>query len=189
MTSTQDAITFSAEFLPGRGFTTEADKRFDSYDLAVDLYAVKRGRALGFLPYSDHFFMHDFNGYADDLDELQARHESAREYVNDGYSVPKFLRAAVPNIATIAIASGFGDTLKATVSKPLRSFVGGEFHVMFLIDIDERVIYSQGIVLTYVPDEARLQMEKQKGFKRIDPQNRAYYTVQAMAKALFEQMD
>lgn len=182
-------FTHSQQILRENGFVVTPNSMLPEVDLRADIFALKKGRTALVLPFADYLFIHDFDQRTNTLDVLHDLHEKARRYVNAQYKMPKALRLSVPNIATIAISSGgFDELMKAKVQEKTRSIIGGEFHAMFLIDLQIKAMYSQGVSLTYVPGEARLIWGSRKQFKKIDPQNRAYYTVQAMAEAIFQRM-
>lgn len=189
MAESSQAVDFIAQYLGRNGFAVERNAVLAGGSLKADAYGLKQGRTMGILPYGDYFFIHDFDRLTNTMETLTSLHENARKFVNAQYRTPKMLRLSVPNIATIAVATqGFSESMQAEVQKRTRSVVGGEIHAMYLIDLKEKVVYSQGISITYIVGEARLVFGTQKEFKTIDPQNRTYYTVQNLAKPLFEQL-
>lgn len=176
-------------YFQAQKFEVTPNKQFADVQLNTNLYALRNGKTMGILPYGDYYFVHDFDQRTNTHAHLLDIHEKARKYVNSMYRVPKILRLSVPNIITLAVSNrGFTPEMTEEVQKRTRSIVGGEIHAMYLLDLQSKQVFSQGISLTYVVGEARLIWGSQKEFKKIDPQNRAYYFVQALAETLFKQM-
>ncbi|MGB7342534.1 MAG: hypothetical protein WBC91_26785 [Phototrophicaceae bacterium] len=189
MSHTEQAIAMSQTLLQQQGFDVKPNHKFTP-EFTTDAFAIKKGRSMGVLPYTDFFFLHDFDTRKNAPSTLQGLHQKARQYANGQYVTPKILRLAVPNIATIAFSSdGFSEEMVHQVEKPTRSLMGGEIHGMYLIDLANFAVYSQGISLTYIVGEARLIWGSQKEFKTINPQNRAYYSIKAIAEAIFKQLN
>lgn len=174
------------EVLQGEGFAIEENKSFEKQDLTVDIYGYREGRNALVFAFKDFFFINDFDKGESSMDRFENLHEKARKYANSKYKMPKALRFSAPNIATIAISeNGFSSEMIEKVQKNTRSFVGGEIHGMFLIDLKTKQMFSQGINLILVPGEAKLVLGHRKEFKKIDPQNRAFYIVKKLAENLF----
>lgn len=173
-------------FVDQRYDDIERNKTLSEVGLTVDIYAVYKGSSMGILPYGDYYFVHDFDQGENTLDRLTDAHQKARQWVNANYNTPKFLRMVVPNITTIAISQkGFAADMRDDVLKGPPSAVRGELEATYLIDLAEKHVYSQGIDLTYISGEARLAWRNQRDYKKTGSQNRAYYTVHALAVEVF----
>jgi hypothetical protein len=173
--------------LAEKGLETATSKSFSKNDLAVDLYAKREGKSLLFLTYRDYFFVHDYDAIGGGPEKMLSLHEKAREVVNAEYKMPKALRMTVPNIATILVSeNGFSEDMIEAVKKNTRSFVGGEYHAMYLIDLKNKQFYSQGIHLMYIPGEAKLVFGHRKEFKKIDPQNRMHHLIKECAEEMMK---
>ena len=173
-------------FFTSQDITAERNKQFPDEQFSSDIYAEKSGKSMLILPFTDYFFIHNFDDQPKHLEHFQKLHESARSYVNAQYKVPKALRISVPNIATIAFSMhAFPQDMTDYVQQNTRSVVGGEFHAMYLIDMENKEFYSPGRNTTYVHGEARLIWGSHKEFKRIDPQNRTFYLVERLTQSLF----
>lgn len=174
------------QVLSSEGFSIEAHKNFKKDNLQVDLYGYREGKNALVFSYKDFFFIHDFDEGENSMDRLEIAHEKARSVGNSHYKMPKALRFSAPNIATIAVSeNGFSNEMIEKVQKNTRSIVGGEIHGMYLIDIKNKQMFSQGVNLMLVPGEAKLVLGHKKEFKKIDPQNRAYYIIKKLAEKLF----
>lgn len=183
---TKDKINQLATYLQSKGIYVNDDESFPGFDLCADLYVKREGKSMMVLKYRDYFFVHDVASVGS-VEKLTELHEKARKVVNKEYKVPKALRMTVPNIATIVVSeTGFSPEMIDTVQKNTRSIVGGEYHAMYLIDLKEKQMYSQGIHLQYVPGEARLIWGSRKEFKKIDPQNRMHYLIKEIAELLMK---
>lgn len=171
----------AGDYLSSQGFYIEGNAVFKEYGFSADLYAKKSGRSLFvFFPYDDYFFIHDFSGGGvQSLDGLRSVHEKTREYINSLYRLPKALRYRVPNIITIAVSEkGFLPDLQRYAVERKESIAGGEKNSVFLVDLVNRIVISQGLETTHV-DMLSIQ------FNRVNPSNRAYHIVCGMAQEFF----
>ncbi len=135
-----------------------------------DLYAYKKGWNL-FLPYQDHLFFHNIDNSQKNnrLDLIFKLHNQARQQIDLLFKVPKIFRTRVPNITSVFVSQKPFSAEEIKLSqKQTRTFSGGEFHSIFLIDLQSKTIHCQGKSFTQI-----------KGikhhFKQTDPQNRSYY--------------
>jgi hypothetical protein len=176
--SVKEFIRSSKDYFEQSGFTCQAPGVFPKESFTADLYAFAKGRSLGiFFPYEDHFFLHLFeDDRTNTYENISLLHEKAREYVNSRFPVPRALRYRVPNIVTVAVSErSFPPETARFASEKTPDLVGGERHSVFLVDLLQRWIVSQG-------------REKQKiegfsvEFKKVSPINRANHMVSEMVR-------
>jgi len=173
-------------FLEQKGFRIENIKSLGTENIIVDLYGFREGRSFWkFFPYEDHFFLYDFDASGrNNAGNLAHLHSIAREWVNERFSLPKWMRYKVPNIVTIAFSSqGFSDEMRSMVAIPAPYGVGGEKHSMILIDIVNKTMYSQGIQHTRASGiSGGVSASVSLAPKEIDPGNRAYHLINEFVK-------
>jgi len=176
-----DFLEFTEKYLAELGFSVERSVSFAHFGFGSDLCARKSGRSLlVFFPYEDFLFFYDF-GRPDcsSADNLEAIHEKARGSVNSLYRMPRALRYKVPNIVTVAVSgNGFPVDVQRYAAERKNSIIGGEKNSVFLVDLVNKRVVSQGLETTY-SDMVAIR------FDRVNPSNRAYHLVCDMAKELF----
>ncbi|MBN2571953.1 MAG: hypothetical protein JXA68_07485 [Ignavibacteriales bacterium] len=64
-----------------------------------------------------------------------------------------------------------------------RTFVGGEFHSVFFVDLKNKSFYGQGISKTYIITGTAIPYHIK--FKKINPQNRSHYFIAKICDGLF----
>ncbi|SEH05300.1 Uncharacterised protein [Candidatus Venteria ishoeyi] len=137
-----------------------------------ELYAYKKGWNL-FLPYQDHLFFHNIDTSQENnrLEFISKLHNKARQEIDLLFKVPKIFIISVANISSIFISQKPFSAEEIKLSQEnTRTLTGGEFHSIFLIDLQSKTIHCQGKSFT--------QIEGIKHhFKKVDPQNRSYYLI------------
>lgn len=179
-------VELAAEYLRKQEFTvknTFADKVLNKN---VAFYMAKKGKSMmGLMPYEDHFFIHEISGSDTTKETIVKLHERAREFVNSQIKTPKAFRMKVPNIVSVFFTEkGFDKELISYVKSNTSTIMGGEAHSMFLINVKDRSIVSQGLKETYVVGTAGLVHLK---LKKTDPINRAYHYVNTMSTEIFRE--
>ena len=161
----------------------EENKNFNG--TIADLYIFRKGKNFLF-PQRDYFFIYDIGGEEITKNAMSEKHEAARNFVNAMYKMPKALRFSVPNICSVFIGSkGFSEDVINLAEYNTRTVIGGEIHTIYLIDLMNKVFYGQGINrVPFVVDGIRTGLKLE--FKKIDPQNRAFYFVQELAKVIIK---
>ncbi len=171
-------VALCEEFFASKAFQCEKDKSFPEFAFTADLYAFARGRSLGFLfPYEDHFFFQILNAAGSNSPEnISKLHDGARKYVNARFRLPRAMRYKVPNIVTVAISeTSFPPESIRLALKKTPDIVGGERHSIFLLDLLQKKIISQGTEAQYV-EGFPVQ------FNKVSPINRAYHLIHSAAK-------
>ena len=111
--------------------------------------ATRKGRGLGpFFPFTDFVFVHDLDARSENgaAVTLAARHEAARAYAEERFSLPWALRYHIPVIVTVGVtAAGAtdGDAAFARSSKQRTILTAGEKNSTFLIDLAHRTMIAQ----------------------------------------------
>ncbi len=174
----EDFIAHSESWCSAKGMECRRGAEFPEFGLYADFFALKTGKSLGpFFPYEDYFFFHVMQrGAKNDREELTRIHEAARAYVNSRYKVPKMMRLKVPNIITIAVSETSFPIDAVKYSKEDTTVItGGEKHSVYLVDLLQKGIVSQGIEITYSEGFPFV-------FNNVNPTNRAFHTVSELVK-------
>lgn len=163
---------------PEEGFDLEKDINLFSH--IVSLYAKRKAGLAG----RDFLFFYNLDEMSNNIENLKSIHEQARKYVNGLFKVPKAFRLKVPNIVSVFITSKcLPDEMKMWASEQTRTFVGGEFHSVFFIDLASKSFFGQGKSKTYLM--TRTAMPYRVEFKNINPQNRSHYLITKICDELF----
>ena len=147
--------------------------------VTVPLYARRKKGSQEFL------FIYNADALPSNVEALKTIHEQGRKYANSFFKLPKAFRLKIPNILSIFVKSGgLTEEMKQWAQESTRTVVGGEYHSVFFIDVENPSVYGQGISKAFVrTGAAGLTLELE--FKEIDPQNRSHYLVATLCKALF----
>ncbi len=177
---TKDYLKKAVDYFNNNGFMLNPwpDERI--LNGSTRYYLEKKGKVLmGLLPYVDHIFLHELNAdSAKNKDIIIQVHDKERDFVNAQIKTPKTLRLKIPNIISVFFTkSPFNPDIVEYIKSNTTIIKGGEAHSVFLIDIPNRSVISQGTKETYVMGTAGLMHLK---FKQTDPFNRAYYHVHNM---------
>ena len=175
-----DALNLIQEYLlqDKQGFEVERNKSFQQ--LTVPLYA-RRKAGLGGL---DFLFIHNADNLSSDVAMLKTLHEEARKVANGFFKMPKAFRFKIPNIVSLFVKTGgLTKEMIAWAQEPTRSMVGGEFHSVFMLDVQSPGFYVQGI--SHTPIMGSGVVIPHEEFKTIDPQNRGHYLVAGIFRVLF----
>ncbi len=166
-----------------KNIETTLNKSFNG--TTADLYIFRKGKNFVF-PQRDYFFIYDTGNETISKKSVEEKHEAARNFINSMYKMPKALRFSVPNICSIFIGfNGFSEEVINLAEYNTRSVIGGEIHTIYLIDIKNKVFFGQGINrVPFVVDGVTTGLKLE--FKKIDPQNRAFYFVQEIAKVIIK---
>lgn len=164
---------------------TEIEENKNFNGIKTDLFIFRKGKNFVF-PQRDYFFIYNIGSEEISKNAVSEKHEAARNFVNAIYKMPKALRFSVPNICSVFIGSnGFSEDVINLAEYNTRSVIGGEIHTIYLIDLMNKVFYGQGINrVPFVVDGVRTGLKLE--FKKIDPQNRAFYFVQELAKVIIK---
>ncbi len=147
-------------------------------NITVPLYARRKKGSQEFL------FIYNADVLPRNVEALKTIHEQGRRYANSFFKLPKALRVKIPNILSIFIKSGWlTEEMKLWAQEPTRTMVGGEYHSVFFIDVENPAVYGQGISKAFVETGTGVTLEFE--FRKIDPQNRSHYLVATLCKALF----
>ena len=171
LTVLQDHLGESLEFDVARNQALE--------HVTVPLYARRKKGSQEFL------FIYDADALPSNVETLKSLHEQGRKYANSCFKLPKAFRFKIPNILSIFVKSGgLTEPMKQWAQESTRTAVGGEYHSVFFIDVENPAVYGQGISKAFVETGvAGLTLDLE--FKAIDPQNRSHYLVATLCKALF----
>jgi len=178
---TKEALTILQNHLTeGMEFDVVCNQELEG--VIVPLYARRKKGSQEFL------FIYDADTLPNDIKTLKNIHEEGRKYANSFFKIPKAFRLKIPNILSIFIKNGgLTEEMKHWAEAPTRTMIGGEFHSVFFIDVDNPSVYGQGISKILVnPRIPGLPLGFNLEFKKIDPQNRSYYLVATLCKVLFE---
>ncbi|MCP4134281.1 MAG: hypothetical protein GY754_25125 [bacterium] len=176
---TAQFLTHIESFLREKNIPFEKVKTL-SPSCTADIFAKKTGRSLGFLfPYEDYYFFHDLSGRDINTKEsLISLHEAAREYADSFYRLPKALRYKVPNILTVAVSDrSFSIDMVQYAKESTHSVIGGEKHSLYLVDLINKHIVSQGLEVTYSGGT-------QITFNQVNPTNRSFHLVHEMTETI-----
>lgn len=155
------------------GFTCERNKSFREFDINTNLYAFQKGRTLKILPFCDFIFAYAGNYGSSSVEVINEMHQKARNYVDTLYKWPRAFRFSVPNIASVFISlDGFSEEHKILAKKKTRTYVGGEIHGFYLIDMKNLDFVCQE--LSYVTVSGGI------------PQSRMFYLLNPIAERLFK---
>lgn len=132
----------------------------------------------------DFLYFYNLDEISNKIANLKEIHEQDRKHANSFFKVPKAFRLKVPNIVSIFISSkGISEEMKKWAKELTRTFLGGEFHSVFFIDLQSKSFYGQGISRTYLMTGTAVPYHIQ--FKKIDPQNRSHYLIAKICDYLF----
>lgn len=113
--------------------------------------ATKRVNSFGpFLPCTDYIYVRSVSNSTSSADFWQF-HEAARAYSESQFRLPRIMRYHIPNTVSIGVSgNGFLAQMIEFAQRPRtgQSYLGGEKHSAYLVDVVARELYSQGLQVT-----------------------------------------
>lgn len=174
---TKKAISILADKFKQNGYKIEQNWSNQEYDLKADLFAEAKKNIS-----RDFYFVHSGENLS--VEKVKKVHEKSRKYANSFYKMPKFFRLGYPTINTVIVAPSFSQEIIDLAMKSTRTMMGGEYHQIFLINPEKQAIHCQGISKTWVAGTPSSKHTKVT-FKKIDPQNRGFFTIYKIAESTF----
>lgn len=159
--------------LYSNGFTCERNISFTEFNLNTELFATQKGKTLGILPFCDYIFAYAGKYFSNSTEIVNEMHQKARNYVDTLYKWPKAFRLSVPNIASLIISfDGFSEEQKILAQKKTRTFVGGEIHGFYFVDMENLDFICQELSSVTVSGAI--------------PQSRMFYLLNPIVEGLFK---